>query len=120
MPQEHRDGFDFVEKLDNATHKLHRSVDTLGSMGAFGLTGSVLTRRSPVTARKMQLIQEVYDNFGHQATANIIGAEAVHGVVRRLPEKLKHPLVGGARALVKNKPLINKVVSFAGQIARAV
>lgn len=121
MPIDEQDSLnDIGRNLDRAGQIVHRSVDTMGRIGAFGLTSAMLSRKSPVTADKMRLLQDVYDNFGHQATTNLLGAQAVSSVVRRLPGKLTRPLGSGARALVRNKPLINKVIAFAGQVARAV
>ena len=111
---------DIGQNLDRAGQVVHRSVDTLGRMGAFGLTGALINQNSPTTAEKMRLLQNVYDNFGHQATTNLLGAHAVSSVFKRLPTTLKRPLGRGATMLVRNKPLINRVISFAGQIARAI
>ena len=111
---------DIGRHLDRAGQLVHRSVDTMGRMGAFGLTGALLHQNSPTTAEKMRLLQNVYDNFGHQATTNLLGAQAVSSVVKRLPTTFKAPLRSGATMLARNKPLINRVISFAGQVARAL
>lgn len=108
------------QKLDHAGEVVQKSVDTMGRAGAFGLTGALIARRNPTTAEKMRTIQTVYDNFGHKATTNMLGDWAVHSVVRRLPRKLKQPLQQGAKSFVRNKPLIARVIRFAGQVARAV
>jgi len=108
------------QKLDRAGEIASRAADTMGRTGAFGLTAAVLARRNPNTAEKMRTIQNVYDQFGHQATTNLMGAYAVNSVVKRLPQKLTGPMRAGAGAFLRNKPLLNRVIGFAGQLARAV
>jgi hypothetical protein len=111
---------DIGQKLDRAGEIVDRATDTMGRTGAFGLTAAVLASKSPGMAEKMRVIQNVYDNFGHQATTNLMGAYAVNSVVKRLPGKLTGPLRAGASAFLRNKPLLSRVISFAGQVARAV
>jgi len=120
MPIQRQSLDEIGQKLDRAGEIVHRATDSMGRTGAFGLAGAVLASRSPTTAEKMRTIQNVYDQFGHQATTNLMGSYAVNSVVRRLPQKLTGPLRAGAGAFLRNKPLLSRVIGFAGQLARAV
>lgn len=108
------------QHLDRAGEIVSRTTDVMGRTGAFGLTAAVLAARSPTTADKMRTIQNVYDNFGNQATTNMMGAYAVNSVVRRLPQKLLRGARASASTFLKSKPLLKRVIRFAGQLARAV
>ncbi len=109
-----------TDRLQTYGRAANAAIDGVGSIGGFGIAGSLVGSVSPDLARKMKQIQGVYDTFGREATTGLLASHVAANAIKRLPKDLRRGIKGGARSVIKARPLLSKIIRLADSIARAV